>query len=51
MDKRRTVHTELKALISDNPETEALIKLKEREADGRNDWKLLKLHYKGDGLT
>ena len=50
LDDRRAIHTKLKALISDNPETEALIKLKEREADGRTDWKVLKLHYEGDGI-
>ena len=33
-------------MISDNPEAKNLIKLKEREADGRTDWKVLKFHYK-----
>ena len=50
LEDRRTVHTKLKALISEKPESEALIKLKEREADGRTDWKVLKLHYEGDGI-
>ena len=44
-EDRRTVHNMLKSLISDNPESEALIKLMEREANGRKDWKVLKLHY------
>ena len=44
---RRAVHTKLVALISENPETEALIKLNEKDADGRTDWQALKLHHEG----
>ena len=50
LTSRCTVHTKLVALISTNPETEALIKLNEKEADGRKDWKDLKLHYEGQGM-
>ena len=44
------VYTKLTDLMSQNPETEALTKLKERKANGQNDWKVLKLYYKGDEL-
>ena len=47
---RRSVHTKLVALITTNPEAEALIKLNEKEADGREDWKSLKIHYEGQGM-
>ena len=47
---RRAVHIKLVALISTNPEAEALIKLNEKEADGQKDWKELKLHYEGQGM-
>ena len=47
---RRAVHTKLVALIATNPEAEALIKLNEITADGRKDWKDLKLHYEGQGM-
>ena len=47
---RRAVHTNLVAMVSTNPEAEALIKLNENDADGRKDWKYLQLHYEGQGM-
>ena len=44
---RCAVHTKLVALISTNPDAEALIKLNEICADDQKDWKDLKLHYEG----
>ena len=42
---RRAIHTKLVARASKNPEAEALIKLNEKDVDGRKDWKDLQLHY------
>ena len=50
MTDRRAVHTKLVALISTNPDAEALIKLNEKNANGRKDWKDLKFHYEGKGM-
>ena len=47
---RRVVHTKLVALISSNPDAESLIKLNEKEANGRKSWQDLKLHYEGKGM-
>ena len=47
---RRAVHTNLVAMIATNPDAEALIKLNERDADGRKSWKDLQLHYEGIGM-
>ena len=47
---RRDVHTNLVAVVSTNPEAEALSKLNEKDADGRKDWKDLQLHYEGQGM-
>ena len=47
---KRSVHTKLVALISTNPEAEAILKLNELIADGRKDWKDLKVHYEGQGM-
>ena len=37
-------------MIATNPDAEALIKLNERDADGRKSWKDLQLHYEGIGM-
>ena len=34
LNDRRAVHTKLMAMVSTNPEAEALIKLNEKDADG-----------------
>ena len=47
---RRAVNTKLVDMVSTNPETEALIKLNEKDADGRKYWKDLQLHYEGQGM-
>ena len=47
---RRVVHTKLVAMVSTNPEAEALIKLNEKDADGRKDWKDLQFHHEGQGM-
>ena len=47
---RRAVHTKLVRLISKNPESFDLITLNQKEADGRTDWQVLKLHYEGTGM-
>ena len=50
LEDRRAVHIKLVALIASNPEAEALIKLNEKDANGRKSWKDLKLHYEGTGM-
>ena len=47
---RRAVRTKLVAMVSTNPEAEALIKLNEKDADSRKEWKDLQLHYEGQGI-
>ena len=47
---RRAVHTKLVAMVSTNPEAEAFIKLNEKDADVRKDWKDLQLHYEVQGM-
>ena len=47
---RRAVHTKLAAMVSTNPEAEALIQLNKKDADGQKNWKDLKLHYEGQGI-
>ena len=47
---RRAVHTKLVAMVSTNPEAEDLIKLNEKDADSRKDWKDLQLKYEGQGM-
>ena len=44
---RRAVHTKLVDMVSTNPEAETWIKLNEKDADGRKDWKDLQLQYEG----
>ena len=50
LQDRRAVHTKLVAMIATNPDAEALIKLNEKDANGRKFWKDLKLHYEGTGM-
>ena len=47
---RSSVHTKLVAMVSTNPEAEALIKLNEKDVDIQKDWKYLQLQYEGQGM-
>ena len=47
---RRAVHTKIVAMVSTNPEAEALIKLNEKDADVRKDLKDMQFYYEGQGM-
>ena len=47
---RRSINTKPVAMVSTNPEAEALIRLNEKDADVQKDWKDLQLHYERQGM-
>ena len=50
MSDRDQVHVYLVNFTAQNDEAESILKINERERNGRKDWMALKLHYEGRGI-